>query len=57
MFKFKNFINSLKGRLTFNTSCNDDMLPKGLGDRGSDGGCSRGLDGATRLAPVFNFFF
>lgn len=38
--------------LTFRTSCNDDMLPKGLGDLGSDGGCSRGLDGATRLAPV-----
>lgn len=38
--------------LTFNTSCNDDILPKGLGDLGSDGGCSLGLAGAIRFAPT-----
>lgn len=34
------------------TSCNEDILPRGLGDRGNEGGCSRGLAGAIRLAPV-----
>lgn len=29
------------------------MLPNGLGDRGNDGGCSRGRAGAARLAPKF----
>lgn len=37
--------------ITFKTSCSEDMLPNGLGDRGSDGGWSRGLAGAILLAP------
>jgi hypothetical protein len=43
--------NQASNKLTFKTSCNDDMLPKGLGDRGNDGGCSLGRAGAVRLAP------
>lgn len=27
-----------KKELTFKTSCNDDILPNGLGDLGKDGG-------------------
>lgn len=38
--------------ITFNTSCKEDMLPNGLGDRGNEGGCSRGLVGAARFAPI-----
>lgn len=36
---------------TLSTSCNDDILPSGLGDLGNEGGCSRGLVGATRFPP------
>lgn len=36
---------------TFSTSCREDMLPNGLGDRGNDGGCSLGRCGAVRFAP------
>lgn len=28
------------------------MLPKGLGDLGNEGGCSRGRAGAALLAPA-----
>lgn len=42
---------------TLRTSCRDDIEPNsGLGDRGSDGGCSRGRCGAARFAPIFFFF-
>lgn len=38
---------------TFKTSCNEDIEPNnGLGERGRDGGCSRGLCGAALFAPV-----
>lgn len=36
---------------TFKTSCKEDIEPNGLGERGKDGGCSRGRCGAARLAP------
>lgn len=39
-------------KLTFKTSCNEDILPSGLGDRGNDGGWSRGLTGAMRFVPT-----
>lgn len=32
------------------------MLPSGLGERGNDGGWSRGLAGAVRLAPGKELF-
>lgn len=38
---------------TLRTSCKDDIEPNsGLGERGSDGGCSRGRCGAARFAPM-----
>lgn len=29
---------TLLGAITFRTSCREDMLPNGLGERGNDGG-------------------
>lgn len=45
------FVYDYNVSFTFNTSCKEDILPNGLGDRGNDGGCSRGRCGAVRLAP------
>lgn len=43
-------------RPTLSTSCSEDMLPSGLGERGNEGGWSRGLAGAVRLAPGKELF-
>lgn len=37
---------------TFKTSCKEDILPKGLGDFGNEGGAADGLCGAARFAPT-----
>jgi hypothetical protein len=53
----KKYAQTKKRELTFNTSCNDDMLPNGLGERGKDGGCSLGLAGAVLFAPLYLYIF
>lgn len=42
----------MRSILTLRTSCNEDILPRGLGERGgNDGGCSRGLIGGL-FVPI-----